>query len=250
MSIPASSQGGRSGVAAERRDARHHDRMSPPGRLRDRMSPPGGSVTDLAAPRTAEVAARPTRRCVLDIVIPVHNEEHDLAGKRAPVASLSWSPRCPTHRESRSPTTPAPTTRSRWPRRSPTNCPTSRSSTSTRRAAAARCTPPGSASEADVVAYMDVDLSTDLSALMPLVAPLISGHSDVAIGSRLAASSRVVRGPKREFVSRSYNLILRGVLGARFSDAQCGFKAIRADVARQLLPLSPTPAGSLTPSCW
>jgi putative flippase GtrA len=92
-------------------------------------------------------------------------------------------------------------------------------------------------STATVVAYMDVDLSTDLTALMPLVAPLISGHSDVAIGSRLSASSRVVRGPKREFVSRSYNLILRGVLGARFSDAQCGFKALRADVARQLLPL-------------
>ena len=94
-----------------------------------------------------------------------------------------------------------------------------------------------STSDATVVAYMDVDLSTHLSALMPLVAPLISGHSDVAIGSRLAASSRVVRGPKREFVSRSYNLLLRGVLGARFSDAQCGFKAVRADVARQLLPL-------------
>jgi glycosyltransferase involved in cell wall biosynthesis len=93
------------------------------------------------------------------------------------------------------------------------------------------------ASDADVVAYMDVDLSTDLSALMPLVAPLISGHSDVAIGSRLAATSRVVRGPKREFVSRSYNLILRGMLGAQFSDAQCGFKAVRADVARRLLPL-------------
>ena len=94
-----------------------------------------------------------------------------------------------------------------------------------------------STSDATVVAYMDVDLSTHLSALMPLVAPLISGHSDVAIGSRLAASSRVVRGPKREFVSRSYNLLLRGVLGARFSDAQCGFKAVRTDVARQLLPL-------------
>ena len=92
-------------------------------------------------------------------------------------------------------------------------------------------------SPADVVAYMDVDLSTDLSALMPLVAPLMSGHSDIAIGSRLTASSRVVRGPKREFVSRSYNLLLRGCLGARFSDAQCGFKAMRADVARQLLPL-------------
>lgn len=92
-------------------------------------------------------------------------------------------------------------------------------------------------SPADVVAYMDVDLSTDLSALMPLVASVISGHSDLAIGSRLAPSSRVIRSPKREFVSRAYNLLLQGVLGARFSDAQCGFKAVRADVARELLPL-------------
>ena len=92
-------------------------------------------------------------------------------------------------------------------------------------------------SPAHVVAYMDVDLSTHLSALMPLVAPLVSGHSDIAIGSRLAPSSRVVRGIKREVVSRGYNLLLRGLLGARFSDAQCGFKALRADVARQLLPL-------------
>ncbi len=93
------------------------------------------------------------------------------------------------------------------------------------------------ASDADVVAYMDVDLSTDLKALLPLVAPLVSGHSDVAIGSRLSRSSRVVRGPKREFISRSYNLILRTALGASFSDAQCGFKAVRRDVAGQLLPL-------------
>ncbi|MFF2778608.1 glycosyltransferase [Streptomyces sp. NPDC058052] len=94
-----------------------------------------------------------------------------------------------------------------------------------------------SASDAPVLAYMDVDLSTDLNALLPLVAPLISGHSDLAIGSRLARSSRVVRGPKREFVSRAYNLILRGSLAARFSDAQCGFKAIRRDVAERLLPM-------------
>ncbi|HEY2166538.1 MAG TPA: glycosyltransferase [Jatrophihabitantaceae bacterium] len=91
-------------------------------------------------------------------------------------------------------------------------------------------------STAQVVAYMDVDLSTDLAALLPLVAPLLSGHSDVAIGSRLARSSRVVRGPKREFVSRCYNLILRTALGTRFSDAQCGFKAMRAECARALLP--------------
>jgi putative flippase GtrA len=93
------------------------------------------------------------------------------------------------------------------------------------------------ASDAQVLAYCDVDLSTDLAALLPLVAPLISGHSDLAIGTRLSASSRVVRGAKREFISRCYNLLLRGTLAARFTDAQCGFKAIRADVAHRLLPL-------------
>ncbi|WP_413249896.1 glycosyltransferase [Sinomonas flava] len=92
------------------------------------------------------------------------------------------------------------------------------------------------ASDAPILAYMDVDLSTDLNALSPLVAPLLSGHSDLAIGTRLARTSRVVRGPKREFVSRSYNFLLHSLMGAEFSDAQCGFKAIRSDVAQQLLP--------------
>jgi hypothetical protein len=93
------------------------------------------------------------------------------------------------------------------------------------------------ASPADVVVYMDVDLSTGLDALLPLVAPLVSGHSDVSIGTRLANGARVVRGPKRELVSRSYNALLRTILRNRFSDAQCGFKAMRADAARALLPL-------------
>ena len=93
-----------------------------------------------------------------------------------------------------------------------------------------------SASPATVVAYMDVDLSTDLRALLPLVAPLVSGHSDLAIGTRLSPSARVVRGPKREFISRSYNRLLHTVLRTRFSDAQCGFKAMRAETARRLLP--------------
>ncbi|MDT4892751.1 MAG: hypothetical protein QOE97_1786 [Pseudonocardiales bacterium] len=92
------------------------------------------------------------------------------------------------------------------------------------------------ASTARVVAYMDVDLSTDLNALLPLVAPLLSGHSDVAIGTRLSRTAHVVRGPKREFISRSYNLILRTTLRARFSDAQCGFKAMRTECAHALLP--------------
>ena len=94
-----------------------------------------------------------------------------------------------------------------------------------------------SRSSSPVVAYMDIDLSTDLDALLPLVAPLVSGHSDLAIGSRLARSSRVVRGPRREAISRSYNVLLKATLHAGFSDAQCGFKAGRTDVLRSLLPM-------------
>jgi glycosyltransferase involved in cell wall biosynthesis len=92
-------------------------------------------------------------------------------------------------------------------------------------------------SAAEVVAYMDVDLSTRLDAFLPLVAPLLSGHSDLAIGSRLAWGASVVRSRKRAFISRCYNLLLRHVFGARFGDAQCGFKAGRAEVVRAILPV-------------
>lgn len=88
-----------------------------------------------------------------------------------------------------------------------------------------------------VVAYMDVDLATDLDALLPLVAPILSGHSELATGSRLASGANVKRGLKREVISRCYNILVRVALRGRFSDAQCGFKAVRADVARTLLPL-------------
>jgi glycosyltransferase involved in cell wall biosynthesis len=94
-----------------------------------------------------------------------------------------------------------------------------------------------SASPAQVVAYMNVDLSTDLAALMPLVAPLLSGHSDLAIGTRLHPAAKVTRSAKRELISRGYNRLLRIALHARFSDAQCAFKALRAEVAHELLPL-------------
>jgi putative flippase GtrA len=69
------------------------------------------------------------------------------------------------------------------------------------------------------------------------VAPLLSGHRDVAIGSRLARGAHVVRGPKRELISRAYNLLLKVSVRGRFSDAQCGFKALRREAALQLLPL-------------
>ncbi|WP_457032100.1 glycosyltransferase [Kitasatospora sp. P5_F3] len=98
-------------------------------------------------------------------------------------------------------------------------------------------------SDADVVAYMDVDLSTGLEAFLPLVAPLLSGHSDLAIGSRLHRGSAVVRGAKREFISRGYNVLLRATMAAKFSDAQCGFKAARTEVVQQLL-------GSVEDNAW
>ena len=91
-------------------------------------------------------------------------------------------------------------------------------------------------SEADIVGYTDVDLSTDLDALLPLVAPLVSGHSELAVGSRLAWGAQTTRGLKREAISRSYNHLLRLTLRTPVRDAQCGFKAISAAVARQLLP--------------
>lgn len=91
-------------------------------------------------------------------------------------------------------------------------------------------------STAAVRAYLDVDLSTDLSALPALIAPLISGHSDISIGTRLASTSRIVRRTKRDLLSRGYNTLLRSTLSIGYSDAQCGFKAITADVARAVLP--------------
>jgi hypothetical protein len=90
-------------------------------------------------------------------------------------------------------------------------------------------------SDADVLAYMDVDLSTDLSALGELLTPLLEGHGDIAIGSRLAPGAQVSRRLKRELISRSYNLLLEMLLGTAFSDAQCGFKAGRREVIQALL---------------
>jgi Glycosyl transferase family 2 len=94
-----------------------------------------------------------------------------------------------------------------------------------------------SASDADVVSYLDLDRSTDLKALLPLVAPLLAGQADVAVGTRLAPGAQLVRGSKGAAASRVRNLLLRATLRIGFSDAQCGFKALRADAARALLPL-------------
>ena len=91
------------------------------------------------------------------------------------------------------------------------------------------------ASEADLVSYMDVDLSTDLLHFPQLVEALESGY-DLAIGSRLSRESRVTRGFKREFVSRSYNLLIKSMFFTPFPDAQCGFKALTRHAAQSIIP--------------
>ena len=91
-------------------------------------------------------------------------------------------------------------------------------------------------SPADILAYMDVDLSTSLDDFLPMIQPLVAGEAGVAIGSRLMKDSKTSRGVKREFISRCYNRIIKWTSGTKFSDAQCGFKAIRRDVAAKFLP--------------
>lgn len=91
-------------------------------------------------------------------------------------------------------------------------------------------------SSADILTYMDVDLSTSLDDFLPMIQPLVAGEAGVAIGSRLAKYAKTTRGLKREFISRCYNNIIKWTSGTKFSDAQCGFKAIRRDVAAKFLP--------------
>ncbi|MGN6412671.1 dolichyl-phosphate beta-glucosyltransferase [Flexivirga sp.] len=173
---------------------------------------------------------------VLDVVIPVHNEQHVLAASVHAVRALLLEqfpyPFRITVADSGSTDGTLPIAR-----RLAAELREVRVLVVSRKGRGLALKDAWLSSDALVLAYTDVDLSTDLSALFPLVAPLMSGHSDLAIGSRLARGANVVRGVKREFNSRAYNFILQRSLGVRFTDAQCGFKAIRQDVAQQLLPL-------------
>ena len=105
-----------------------------------------------------------------------------------------------------------------------------------------------SASKADVVAYMDVDLSTNLWSFLPMVAPLATGYSDVAIGSRLLRGAAVTRQWKRELISRCYNLLIKTLFGNRFSDAQCASRRSSAAWLRSCCHRSRMANGSSTPS--
>jgi glycosyltransferase involved in cell wall biosynthesis len=92
-------------------------------------------------------------------------------------------------------------------------------------------------SDADILTYMDVDLSTDLEAFPPMVQAIGEEGFDLAVGSRLMKGSNVSkRKLKREITSRSYNVIIKAAFFTRFSDAQCGFKAISSSAAQALVP--------------
>jgi putative flippase GtrA len=180
-------------------------------------------------------ASAPVTTTVLDVVIPVFNEEKAVVGSvetvRAHLQSLPYAFRVTIADNASTDAT------SLLAHQLAHRYPDVRVVSLTQKGRGRALKRAWSESDAEVLVYMDVDLSTDLNALLPLVAPLLSGHSDLAIGSRLARTSRTTRGPKRELISRTYNAMLRGALRARFSDAQCGFKAIRRDVAAELLPL-------------
>ena len=90
-------------------------------------------------------------------------------------------------------------------------------------------------STADIVSYMDVDLSTDLVHLPQLINSLETG-SHIAIGSRLSKESKVTRSFRREFISRTYNLMIKSMFFTGFPDAQCGFKAMTRETAQSLIP--------------
>ncbi|MFJ4477246.1 glycosyltransferase [Streptomyces xanthochromogenes] len=201
-----------------------------------RATVPAHPAHPVALPARRHLPVQPAGTPVLDVTVPVHNEEQDLERcvrrlHEHLARTFPYGFRITVADNASTDATPGIS------KRLEREIPEVRAFRLEEKGRGRALRTVWSASEAPVLAYMDVDLSTDLNALLPLVAPLISGHSDLAIGSRLARSSRVVRGAKREFISRTYNLILRGSLAARFSDAQCGFKAIRRDVAQRLLPM-------------
>ena len=187
---------------------------------------------------------------VVDVVVPVYNEDAALASERpaAPRLPDRSIPVLVADHDRRQRVDRRHLGRGRL--RSHVNCLTCERCTSTARAAGWRCARAWIASDAAVVAYMDVDLSTDLDALLPLVAPLVSGHSDVAIGSRLAPGASVRAAIQARGHLAGYNLMLALVFahaGARRAVRLQG-RAGRRRAARSC-PRSRTTAGSSTPSC-
>ncbi len=93
-------------------------------------------------------------------------------------------------------------------------------------------------SQADILAYMDIDLAVSLDNISALIQPILQGKADLVIGSRLLPESKIERSTVRELSSQGYNFLSRLILGHRFSDLQCGFKAVRADTFQKISSLT------------
>ena len=178
-------------------------------------------MTDVMA-RAVPVTARPPTAAVVNIVLPVFNEAADLANSvdrlRAYLTErfpFTW---LITIADNAS--TDGTTEIARELSQQFFGCGVSASRPERSRSRTADHV--GPERRVPVVAYMDIDLSTDLDTLLPMVAPLASGHSDIAIGSRLVAGATVARRTEARVVSRSYNLMLRAMFATQVRDMQCG----------------------------
>jgi len=183
---------------------------------------------------TSNATASPVPR--VDVVIPVYNEEEALPGSIATLYTFltehcpyDWRIVIADNASTDSTWTQAQALAARYPRVVPFHLDQKGRGRALRQA--------WTASDADVVSYMDVDLSTGLDAFMPMIDAIIKDGYEIAIGSRLLPQSRVTRGLKRELISRCYNLLIKLLFWHHFSDAQCGFKAVSRRVVRELLPL-------------
>ncbi len=92
-----------------------------------------------------------------------------------------------------------------------------------------------SKSNADVLSYMDIDISTNLEAFPKLIKAIEDGY-DIAIGSRFVKGSHVSRSIKRELLSRGYNILLKLFFDISFNDSQCGFKAVNRRIVEEIIP--------------
>lgn len=181
-----------------------------------------------------DTSASPVPR--VDVVIPVYNEEEALPGSIATLYAFltehcpyDWRIVIADNASTDSTWAQAQALAARYPRVVPFHLDQKGRGRALRQA--------WTASDADVVSYMDVDLSTGLDAFMPMIDAILKDGYEIAVGSRLLPQSRVTRGLKRELISRCYNLLIKLMFWHHFSDAQCGFKAVSRRVVRELLPL-------------
>ncbi len=89
--------------------------------------------------------------------------------------------------------------------------------------------------DGDVLAYMDLDLATDLKYLKPLLDAITVEGYDFATGSRMLPESKAERTLQRSISSKTYNFLVRHMLGSNLHDHQCGFKAFRREPLLGLL---------------